>query len=122
MAQLLLKVLDDVEAINGHAEGLAKHFLGGIDVAVPHVCGYFLQLCQQSILVVTQVLNNQVFVASLQNVQDPLVGMIDEYGCELPVLFFRDSSSIPRLLIGLKVAASENGEEPEKNQWYRPGP
>src|SRR5207302_1642744 len=104
LGQLLLEVLHDVEAVDGHPERLPEHLLGGVDVAVPPIRGDLLQLGQEAALVLAQVVGNQVLVTPLQDVQDPLVGVVDEHRYELPVPFFSDNSSIPRLLSGLSPA------------------
>jgi hypothetical protein len=100
--QLLLEVFHDMEAVDRYPDAFAKHFLARIDVPLPHIAGDFLHLCQQAArLLLSQVVDYTLLVTTLKNVQHAPVGVVDDHTDELPVLFFRDSSSMPMERMGL---------------------
>jgi hypothetical protein len=48
--------------------------------------------------------NDRYFVPAFQHIQNPAVGVVNQYAAELPMSFFSDSSSIPSDRIGSKSA------------------
>lgn len=103
-----LEVLHHVEPVDGYGDALTKHLPRRLDIPVPHVRRHLLHRRQQAaFLTRLQIGRDRGFLTVFQDVQHPLVIVVDDYGDELSVSFFKDSSSIPifRIVPAAVVAA-----------------
>src|ERR1700731_2619168 len=89
-------MFDHMEPVDYDSNPAAQHFAHRCCVAVPHVGGHFLQLREKSRgHALFQPPFHRGFIACFQHVQNSLVGVIDQDAAELPVSFFKESSSMP---------------------------